>query len=421
MLRTERGITLIALVITIVVLLILVEVSIIFAVRNDGIITQASNSIVNNRVAKAKEEVEMAFASARAEYYADKTTNSIKILSEYLTPTNLTQYTGGAKGTGTVTKCKENLDGSYTVKYKANDQKIVYTFTVDKDGYAILEGSQLLNSLSKITLSDIITSPERYYGKTVNYLANGIADWKIFYSDGSNIYLISSDYVAASKLPITEAQASTRTEKPYSFFWNPTPESAQTPLISGKTWNTWTDYSTYQNGRCVSTLLKTSNWSSFVNDYAEYAIGGPTIEMWVESVNNKYPSERQLATNKSEHGFNIYATGTGNFDNDQEGYFLDLSDNVLEHYPMYSGINHAAHNDKLYFPYTEVVSSCKGYWLASPNAFPYMEITLFYVINEGAVDMANTSYMFSGIRPVVCLNAEVTMTEGIGEYDFELN
>lgn len=45
-------------------------------------------------------------------------------------------------------------------------------------------------------------SPNEYYGKSItNYSANGVDKWKIFYSDGNNVYLISSDYVDVDKLP----------------------------------------------------------------------------------------------------------------------------------------------------------------------------------------------------------------------------
>ena len=38
--------------------------------------------------------------------------------------------------------------------------------------------------------------PQDYYGKIItNYDANGVTDWKIFHSDGTNIYLITGNYV----------------------------------------------------------------------------------------------------------------------------------------------------------------------------------------------------------------------------------
>ena len=55
------------------------------------------------------------------------------------------------------------------------------------------------NSISKrtnISAQDIKNNPEGYYGQTVDYTsANGQNDWKIFHSDGTNIYLITGKYV----------------------------------------------------------------------------------------------------------------------------------------------------------------------------------------------------------------------------------
>ena len=50
---------------------------------------------------------------------------------------------------------------------------------------------------AKTGAEKVAESPiEDYYGKEVNYTApNGVNKWKIFYSDGSNVYLISSEYV----------------------------------------------------------------------------------------------------------------------------------------------------------------------------------------------------------------------------------
>ena len=55
----EKGITLIALVITIIVLLILAGVSIAMLTGNNGIITQANKSKVANEKATAKEKVQV--------------------------------------------------------------------------------------------------------------------------------------------------------------------------------------------------------------------------------------------------------------------------------------------------------------------------------------------------------------------------
>ena len=62
----EKGITLIALVITIIVLLILAGVSIAMLTGQNGILTQAQNAKKLTEQASAKEKIEMAVAGAVA-------------------------------------------------------------------------------------------------------------------------------------------------------------------------------------------------------------------------------------------------------------------------------------------------------------------------------------------------------------------
>ena len=64
-LKNAKGITLIALVITIIVLLILAGVSIAMLTGDNGIITQANNAKVANEKATAKEKVEMEVGGSR--------------------------------------------------------------------------------------------------------------------------------------------------------------------------------------------------------------------------------------------------------------------------------------------------------------------------------------------------------------------
>jgi len=53
--------------------------------------------------------------------------------------------------------------------------------------------------------------------------------------------------------------------------------------------------SNMSNSKCISTLLNSSNWTKFVKDtYADYSIGSPTLEMWIESWNGKYKNEQEI-------------------------------------------------------------------------------------------------------------------------------
>ena len=69
--KNEIGITLIALVVTIVVLLILAGVSISMLTGENGIITQAQNSKEESEIGKEKEMVSLAVSSLKGQGYVN--------------------------------------------------------------------------------------------------------------------------------------------------------------------------------------------------------------------------------------------------------------------------------------------------------------------------------------------------------------
>ena len=73
----EKGITLIALVITIIVLLILAGVSITMLTGNNSIITNAAKARRNNAISSVKEQVLMAVNTAYTEYNSKLVTNEL--------------------------------------------------------------------------------------------------------------------------------------------------------------------------------------------------------------------------------------------------------------------------------------------------------------------------------------------------------
>ncbi len=74
--KKQNGITLIALVITIIVLLILAGISIAMLTGDEGILTKASDSTVENDIGSAKDQVALEANSALEEYYETKYTTT---------------------------------------------------------------------------------------------------------------------------------------------------------------------------------------------------------------------------------------------------------------------------------------------------------------------------------------------------------
>ena len=70
--KNNKGITLIALVVTIIVLLILAGVSIAMLTGDNGILSRASQSSVANAIGEGKDQVALYIAELSANYYAAK-------------------------------------------------------------------------------------------------------------------------------------------------------------------------------------------------------------------------------------------------------------------------------------------------------------------------------------------------------------
>ena len=69
--QNQKGITLIALVITIIVLLILAGVSIAMLAGDNGILTNSTKSKAQNELGTAKDQIALAANEALTDYYAD--------------------------------------------------------------------------------------------------------------------------------------------------------------------------------------------------------------------------------------------------------------------------------------------------------------------------------------------------------------
>ena len=112
----NKGITLIALVITIIVLLILAGVSIAMLTGNNGILTQASTAQKNTDKQNAIEKINVALQAIKTQVVAEQTANTA-----YQPTANLTALTA-ADVTGTT-------DTGYTVTPAGSTITITYTNT----------------------------------------------------------------------------------------------------------------------------------------------------------------------------------------------------------------------------------------------------------------------------------------------------
>ena len=324
----------------------------------------------------------------------------------------------GLKITGTTTDAesgidkyeyyaKKSTDGNYT-KYDNNPITVlssgtysVYAIAYDKAGNTkqsnTVENVKILRTYSNVTAQMVASEPSKYYGlKVTNYTStNGQNDWRIFYSDGTHIFLITEDYINTAETDRINSATGMK-KSGYNAYWSSAP-SFQTVDSEVLTRFKATEYelqSGINNSKCVSTLLNANNWSSYKDsgNKAEKAIGSPTVEMWMDSWNARYPGDKVYRKASTSTSYPGYYVGTR-----QNPTKYDFSNSGKEGY-----------KNKLYYPHTSSYNSSNGYWLASPSAAT--RDSVLYVYYNGYVTFYNYyTSSCGGLRPVVSLNSGITL------------
>ena len=447
--KRKNGITLIALVITIVIMLILAGVVVVQLLGDRGLITNTAKSKEIYEYTSAKEEINLTLMSVVAKCEEEKVPYSIDKIIEAIKKDDEKEIEKMFKEekTASIKSGVEIVNPSDIVITVKKYSK--YKFLVgEKEGTTEVEGIKGVTT-EKITNTTVINdfksvqefektilnvnisekkentakvikgSPNSYYGKTVNYSANKINDWKIFYADNDNIFLITSDYLPITALntvisgnkTIKSATGLTTTGTCQTYWDNPPSMQEVTSENISFKFSNWSNYSSYNSGKCVSTLLNTDNWVSFVDEtYADLAIGGPTIEMWMASWNDIYTTDQlQFGTSKSTYGYQVGESGNA--------LANVIGDSVMKAKEGYT--------NTLYYPHTSSYAGCTAYRLASPSNYSESSWVGRYVIVvtytgkiSGAMDKYATSV---GIRPIVRLKSTVSLTtEGNDSCDFGL-
>ena len=349
--KSSKGITLVALVITIIILLILAGISI-SALTNTGIFGKAKD-------AKQKADEAALDQNTKLDEYESE-------INAYLPGQN---NGGGGQESG----INANTIASATDTEKANT----------------------------------------YYGKSVNYTsANGVTGWKIFYADTNNIYLIADDYVDLAKLPkgtneagqsVGSAPVKTETSPKAASLDNilnayPTGAARITTdtikklnksFFIDKQYTGVENSTVNPNMKAVAYMLDTKAWSNFkdTTGKASYVIGGPTIEILFKSYNEKHPGKIYEAQAFNETGYQLRINGGTwkNYTNSSSEY-LDSSDSLYV-LPSSNGAN--------------------AMWVVSPSAtdsYGVMRIDCTCIVGYSGCGNASI-----GFRPVVCLNSNVEL------------
>ena len=355
-----RGITLIVLVITIIVLLILAGVSIATLTGENGILTRADNAKTETTKAEAREMIQLETAASfdnTGKYNVDKAIenlkNNAKIPAEDIT---------------------KNDDR--TLKVKLNG----YEFSVDENGkVGDLDeeggsGGIVTFNPEELTIgAPVLETTSKYGWKVIDYTVkttdcpSGV--WRLFYQDSNYTYLINDELTATSYKPI-DYYDTIKDENGNLKYQTGEDVSTVGQKLNAKISSSFTDINTNHNMRFTAWVTDPGAWSDYVNEDAVFAIGSPTAELFAASYNNRSNKSNIIEVNKGTYGYKQNTSSN----------WLSKSDN--------KGI------------YNKDGSS--NWWLASPR--DYTSYSGLYV-NGGSScfnDSTVRSYSYA-CRPTVCI------------------
>ena len=319
--KEAKGITLIALVITIIVLLILAGVTIATLTGENGILNQAGKAKDKTTEAESIERVQVEVAGS---YGLDGTIDKEQLNK------NLGNIAGLKIG-------ESNFGGENIVKE--------LPVTVTLNGYDIEINSN--GGVEKIPeiIAKIRANPQAYYGKKVkNYNANG-KTYRIFYVDkdnyfkgGYNTIYLKADF-SGSVTCSTSYDANQTLIKKMNPLWGEKRGTSESSWNSKEKASAW--------------LCDPSKWTAYCDsDKANYAIGGPSVEMYVKSYNQTHGDDALGCQYRTYFapGYGYKVNGT--IQNDGLYTNGDTLDYSMKYKSMYCGQNGNKTGD---------------WWLASPS------------------------------------------------------
>ena len=283
------------------------------------------------------------------------------------------------------------------------------SYVVEVDGSEFVGGLSNVGAVSSpgITASEVANDAS-YIGKYVNYTVPSGGDpdvkWRIFYADSSNIYLIANDYLKYDYVP-----TKTTNGKEYTMYKNSDYRLSFNNMYEAYTgsaditdaritkWMKWVRIypsSTNENIRSVAYMLDTEIWNAkYQNSYAEYVLGGPTIEMFCASYKATHPT-RYIEC--KSNGYNV-KWSDGSYSTSLSG----LSTSELENLYVISDPTKAY-----------------AYWLASPSDSG--RAGLLNVYYSGSVSSLSYLYYYPGLRALVCLKSNVQLVPNKNAYDLSM-
>lgn len=390
--QKNQGITLVALVVTIIVLLILAGVSLSLVAGSDGILNKAVKAVDKNEIAMIQEKVELKVAEEVENFYEAKYVNysidNSYVALDYLRGKDTTEDTtarrtikeGNAEYTIDYIPKTENGATTYQISVNytngstkwhgnpsdANTKKVnELVGTISENGVINWNGqSENTGGTQNPDKGDSISIDVSNYGDyldlgtnllTETTLEDGsaiLADWRIFYEENGTTWAILADYLPNTKNP-------SRVIKKNTYAIRHTLVGYFNALLNEEVWK----------GLLNGSMIK-ENENVNVK-------GAFSLNEWVKSWNAKGYPQLYIANN----GINKYYVG--------------LEENPTTDRVSYENLDSS--KDNLYFPRTSEYKKCYGYWLDT-NGPVRNTYTISYL--HGLLPTDDASEIF-GCRPAV--------------------
>ena len=251
-------------------------------------------------------------------------------------------------------------------------------------------------------------------------------DWIIFYEDWGNkiTYLIAADCVPNSNATLTTAMMLgdyTNVEGKSKGIYKGASKDTIDKNVATRFLVSWHDENrtlTAYKHKAMATMLSPEVWDGFVLkneegtapfDSSIQAIGTPTIDLWVASWNQKGYTPIYLAI-KPDAEAGTYGNGyyMGTLPNPTGQTLSSIKDFAKTGYK-----GNPLLTDKVYYPQVSSDYYCLGYWLASPNSSDdEYRMSLIYWNDEQLYSGGIMSNLFNsnseyGFRPVVSLSTDL--------------
>lgn len=352
------GITLIALVITVIVLLILAGISISMLSGDNGILQRATD-------AKIKTERQSVVEQARTDVLGYQAENKGTNLQKSQLQSVLETY---FKSVPDLTDMSESeiLNTQLQTLDKYGNHSIAIKEIFD----GILSG----DNQTKTATADEINAK---IGTVVTGYSVAGLEWQVYYADDNETFLISTT------LAKTNWQVPARGEGKSSDYNG----SADVKNSSfGMKWNSkWLETcstdSSLENAKATAYLCDSKNWEDYVISPATYAVGGPSLELLLASWNKSQGDNCEV--------FEDEITSVG------YGEYKDFSV-----FPITESYSNGAYN---------CGSNC---WLSSPHKLrDGVDLSCMYSYG-GLGSMSNLSNTNAGIRPLVSIPSSKISIDG---------